>query len=100
MKVLRLAVLACALSALGAASAFAADAPDLDKSFHDTVMPFTAKYCAGCHSGAMPTAQFDIKSYDSLDKIKTDFPRWQLVGERLLAKAANVLAAVVEGPFM
>ena len=86
MKVLRLAVLACALSALGAASAFAADAPDLDKSFHDTVMPFTAKYCAGCHSGAMPTAQFDIKSYDSLDKIKTDFPRWQLVGERLLAK--------------
>ena len=82
MKAVRFAVLACAI----AMPAFAADTPTLDKTFHDTVMPFAGKYCAGCHSGAMPTAQFDIKSYDSLDKVKTDFPRWSLVGERLMAK--------------
>jgi hypothetical protein len=86
MKAVRFAILAGGFVSAIAMPAFAADTPALDKTFHDTVMPFAGKYCAGCHSGAMPTAQFDIKSYDSLDKVKTDFPRWSLVGDRLMAK--------------
>jgi len=29
-----------------------------------TVKPFVGKYCVACHSGAQPTAQFDLKSYE------------------------------------
>ena len=76
------AILACAV----ATPALAAEPVDLQKQFHDTVQPFAAKYCAGCHSGATPAAQFDIKSYDSLAKVKAEFPRWALVSERLHAK--------------
>ena len=76
------AILACAV----ATPALAAKPVDLQKQFHDTVQPFAAKYCAGCHSGATPAAQFDIKSYDSLAKVKAEFPRWALVSERLHAK--------------
>jgi hypothetical protein len=80
MRLSVFAILACAV----ATPAFAAD--DLQKQFHDTVQPFTAKYCAGCHSGAKPAAQFDIKSFDSLERVKAEFPRWALVSERLHAK--------------
>ena len=46
---MRLPVLAV-MASIVAAPAFAAEA-DLQKQFHDTVQPFAAKYCAGCHSG-------------------------------------------------
>ena len=91
---MRLSVVA-AIACMVAAPAFAAPASnaptsnaqaDLQKQFHETVQPFAAKYCAGCHSGKTPAAQFDIKSYDSLDKVKAEFPRWALVSERLHAK--------------
>src|SRR5690606_40754581 len=81
MRLPLFAVMAC----IASAPAFAADA-DLQKQFHETVQPFAAKYCAGCHSGKQPAAQFDIKSYDTLDKVKAEFPRWALVSERLHAK--------------
>ncbi len=47
----------------------AAEPANLQKQFHDTVQPYVAKYCVGCHGGASPAAQFDIKSYDSLAKV-------------------------------
>ena len=81
---MRLSVFAV-LASVVASPAFAADA-DLQKQFHDTVQPYVAKYCAGCHGGASPAAQFDIRSYDSLVKVTAEFPRWALVGERLHAK--------------
>jgi hypothetical protein len=65
-------------------AAFAADA-DLQKQFDEKVRPLTGKYCAGCHSGAQPTAQFDIKSYTAIDQVREDFPRWSLVSDRLTA---------------
>ncbi len=34
----------------------------------------------------MPAAQFDLKSYTSLDAVTADFPRWALVMARLTAK--------------
>lgn len=71
-------------------SALAADPPaakssgaDLQAQFDGTVKPFVGKYCVACHSGAQPTAQFDLKSYTTLDQVKEDFPRWNLLADRL-----------------
>ena len=58
----------------------------LDQQFQHTVRPFVAKYCYGCHSGAMPAAQFDLKSYTSLDSVNADYPRWSLLMDRLAAQ--------------
>jgi len=68
--------LALAFLASVTTSTFAADKPDLQAQFDGTVKPFVGKYCVACHSGAQPTAQFDLKSYTSLDQVKEDFPRW------------------------
>lgn len=77
-----------ALCAMFAAAAIAASAPKspLDQQFHQTIQPFVAKYCAGCHSGKTPAAQFDLKSYTAMDMVSKDYPRWALVMERLTAK--------------
>jgi hypothetical protein len=46
----------------------------LQAQIDNTVKPFVGKYCVGCHSGTQPTAQFDLKSYTSMDQVKEDFP--------------------------
>jgi len=58
----------------------------LDQQFAQTVRPFVAKYCVACHSGPMPAAQFDLKSYTSVELVTADFARWALVMDRLSAK--------------
>jgi hypothetical protein len=63
-----------------------AASPALNNQFQQTVLPFVTKYCIGCHSGSMPAAQFDLKSYTSADMVAADFPRWALVVDRLSAK--------------
>lgn len=63
-----------------------ATAPALEQQFEQTVRPFVTKYCLGCHSGPMAAAQFDLKSYHSVDMVTADFPRWTLLMERLTAK--------------
>jgi hypothetical protein len=60
--------------------------PALDRQFDQTVRPFVAKYCLGCHSGQSAAAQFDLKAYTSVTTVTRDFPRWNLVMERLAAK--------------
>ena len=60
--------------------------PALAQQFEGTVRPFVAKYCVGCHSGPSAAAQFDLKSYTSVDMVTADFPRWVLLMERLTAK--------------
>ncbi len=77
----RLAVL---LFACVSTSAFA-DSPVLQKQLDDTVKPFVGKYCVGCHSGAQPTAQLDLKSFATVDQVREDFGRWALLAERLTA---------------
>jgi hypothetical protein len=79
MKRLVVILLACVST-----SAFA-DSPQLQKQMDETVKPFVGKYCTGCHSGAQPTAQFDLKSYTTVDQVKEDFGRWSLLAERLTA---------------
>src|SRR5215831_6292841 len=83
-------VLAFAFLATVSGSALAADPPsapssgtNLQAQFDGTVKPFVGKYCVACHSGPQPTAQFDLKSYTTLDQVKEDFPRWNLLADRL-----------------
>ena len=80
MRVPVIALLACV-----ATSAFAADTPGLQAQFDSTVKPFVGKYCVACHSGPQPTAQFDLKSYTTVDQVKEEFPRWSLLADRLTA---------------
>ena len=60
--------------------------PALEQQFTQTVRPFINKYCVGCHSGAAPAAQFDLKSYTSVDLVARDNAHWALVGSRLKRK--------------
>jgi hypothetical protein len=60
--------------------------PGLDRQFQQTVRPFVTKYCFACHSGRTPAAQFDLKSYNTVDTVSADFPRWELLMDRLTAK--------------
>ena len=57
--------------------------PAIDQQFEQTVKPFVGKYCVACHSGKMAPAQFDLKSYTSVDMVTDDFARWALLAERL-----------------
>jgi mono/diheme cytochrome c family protein len=59
---------------------------DLDRKFSQTVKPFVTSYCIGCHSGATPAAQFDLKPYTNTAAVVRDYPRWNLVLEKLSAK--------------
>jgi hypothetical protein len=57
----------------------------LEQQFAQTVRPFVTKYCFACHSGDTPAAQFDLKSYSTLDSVVRDSPRWALAAGRLTA---------------
>src|SRR5688572_13846505 len=58
---------------------------NFERRFNQTVRPFLSQYCMGCHGTATPAAQFDLRSYVSMDKVLDDFPHWILMGERLAA---------------
>src|SRR5271156_2028821 len=62
-----------------------ASTPPIDQQFQQTVRPFVGKYCVACHSGKMAPAQFDLKSYTSVDMVADDFARWALLAQRLQA---------------
>ena len=60
--------------------------PDLERKFAQTVKPFLASYCTGCHSGTTPAAQFDLRPYDTADAVIRDYGHWNLVLDKLAAK--------------
>ena len=64
-------------------AAAAPPAANVDRQFDQTVKPFVGKYCVSCHSGKSAPAQFDLKSYLTVDMVKDDFARWALLSERL-----------------
>src|SRR5690242_390241 len=59
---------------------------DLDRRFKQTVRPFLASYCTTCHGGTAPAAQFDLRQYTTAAAVVQDYPRWNLVLEKLSAK--------------
>jgi hypothetical protein len=56
---------------------------DLERKFTQTVRPFLATYCTGCHSGASPAAQFDLGPYSTTAAVVGDLAHWNHVSERL-----------------
>src|SRR5690348_1677237 len=66
--------------------AWAADASaDLERRFTQTVRPFLASYCVGCHSGASPAGQFDLRASSSVAAVVRDFSHWNLMIDKLSA---------------
>jgi hypothetical protein len=59
---------------------------DLERSFEQTVRPFVATYCTGCHSGSAPAAGFNLKAYSTMADVVKDLPRWNAVLGRLKAE--------------
>ena len=57
--------------------------PVLERQFAQTVRPFVEEFCTGCHSGAQPEAQFNLKSFATLSSVLDDLPHWTLLMERL-----------------
>src|ERR1700677_873665 len=72
-----------AASMANAATPTPSPSASIDQQFEQTVKPFVGKYCVTCHSGKMAPAQFDLKSYTSVDMVTDDFARWALLAERL-----------------
>ena len=85
-RTLLLSLSLTAASMVDAATPAPTPAPSIDQQFEQTVRPFVGKYCVACHSGKMAPAQFDLKSYTSVDMVTDDFARWALLAERLKAK--------------
>ena len=56
---------------------------DLERKFSQTVRPFLASYCLGCHSGPTPAAQFDLQPYSSVAAVVRDQAHWEHVLDRL-----------------
>lgn len=59
---------------------------DLDRKFTQSVKPFLNTYCIGCHSGSSPAAQFDLRPYSNTAAVIRDYPRWNLVLEKLASQ--------------
>src|SRR3954452_21622932 len=59
---------------------------DLERTFAQTVRPFLNSYCVGCHGGAAPAAQFDVRTYPTVAAVIRDYPHWNLVLEKLSAR--------------
>ena len=59
--------------------------PDLATQFTQTVRPFLARHCNGCHTGASPAAQFNLAPYATMDDVVRDYAHWDLVLQRVSA---------------
>ncbi|MGH9629764.1 MAG: DUF1592 domain-containing protein, partial [Bryobacteraceae bacterium] len=64
----------------------AAARSDLERRFSQTVQPFLASYCIGCHGGTTPAAQFDVRPYTTMSAVIQDYAHWDLVLEKLTAR--------------
>ncbi|MDQ3011406.1 MAG: DUF1592 domain-containing protein, partial [Acidobacteriota bacterium] len=59
---------------------------DLARRFNQTVSPFVATYCIGCHSGSTPAASFDMQRYTTMESVVDDFGHWALVLGKITTK--------------
>src|SRR5438874_5759183 len=76
-------LLVCGAIAISSMRAADSANSDLERRFAETVRPFLNSYCVGCHGGASPAAQFDLRQYSTIGAIVQDYPRWNLVLEKL-----------------
>jgi hypothetical protein len=59
---------------------------DLEPRFANTVRPFLATYCLGCHTGEKAMAHLDLSRYESTAAVVQDHEHWATVLEKLTAK--------------
>jgi len=59
---------------------------DLEHRFSQTIRPFLKTYCAGCHGGSAPAAQFDVRPYSTMSAVVNDYGHWNLVLDKLTAR--------------
>jgi hypothetical protein len=78
---MRPAAAAAALLAALAAPARAAD--PLDRQLEETVRPFLATYCLGCHGKEKPKAELDLSTVTDLRSAARALPRLEAAAERL-----------------
>jgi cytochrome c553 len=83
---LKSCILAVAFLSATTAAAAATDA-ELERKFAQTVRPFLATYCTGCHAGAKPQANLDLGQYATVESVVRDYDHWTQVVEKLTAKA-------------
>ncbi|BDC48825.1 hypothetical protein F183_A11410 [Bryobacterales bacterium F-183] len=84
MKTLAKALAATGLVAVtGLRSGTAAPTVTLEKRFDSDVKPFLQTYCAGCHTGTKPAAQFDLGPYTSHGAVVKDLAHWDHVLNRV-----------------
>ena len=62
-----------------------AASPALEQQFAETVKPFVAQYCVGCHGGDKPASQLNLEIYSTYESVNDDHPHWALVLGRLKA---------------
>jgi mono/diheme cytochrome c family protein len=54
-----------------------------ERVFSETVRPFLDQYCIGCHGGAQPVAQFDLRKYKDVASVVADLGHWSLLLNRV-----------------
>lgn len=57
----------------------------MEREFTQTVKPFVATYCLGCHGGPSPAAQFDLRPYTDMAAVVRDYGHWDHVLNRMKA---------------
>src|SRR5918993_315034 len=75
------------------ASPGAAQDAELERQLARTVRPFLGTYCTSCHGGATPEASLDLGQYSTLASVVRDHTHWELVIEKLEARAMPPRAA-------
>ena len=82
VRVLILPVIVATLAIFPLRPAEPSDA-ELGRRFTETVRPFLAQYCQGCHETGAPAALFNLRRYATLDAVTADLGRWRVVHEKL-----------------
>ncbi|AGA27839.1 DUF1592 domain-containing protein [Singulisphaera acidiphila] len=57
----------------------------LDLRFQESVRPFLATYCLGCHGKDKPEGDLDLSAFTTEESVARALPHWELVVEQLEA---------------
>ena len=57
-----------------------------EQQFTETVRPFLATYCVGCHGADKPKAQLDLGAFTDLASARRGLRRWEAVREMLASR--------------
>jgi hypothetical protein len=59
---------------------------ELERTLTETVRPFLATHCYGCHGAEKKKADIDLRPYTRLATVLRDQAQWEVVLEKLVAK--------------